>query len=261
MDLEHVVFRVDESVATIAFDRPGAANAIDLAVARDLMHASIRCDEDPDIRAVIVTGVGRFFSAGGDLASFSGAADVGSLLEELTTYLHAAISRLSRMNAPVIAAVNGVAAGAGLAVVAACDVAIAAESASFVSAYTAAALSPDGSSTYFLPRLVGMRRAMELMLTNRRLRAVEAVEWGLVNRVVRDDDLEAEAHDLARTLAAGAPLAQGAVKEMLHSSFASSLEAQMELESRTIARLAETRDGSEGIAAFLEKRPAVFTGR
>jgi 2-(1,2-epoxy-1,2-dihydrophenyl)acetyl-CoA isomerase len=261
MDLEHVVFRVDEAVATIAFDRPGAANAIDLAVARDLMYASIRCDEDPDIRAVIVTGEGRFFSAGGDLASFSGAADVGSLLEELTTYLHAAISRLSRMNAPVIAAVNGVAAGAGLAVVAACDIAIAAESASFVSAYTAAALSPDGSSTYFLPRLVGMRRAMELMLTNRRLRAVEAVEWGLVNRVVADDDLETEARDLAATLAAGAPLAQGAVKEMLHSSFASSLETQMELESRTIARLAQTHDGSEGIAAFLEKRPPVFTGR
>ncbi|MCP3976103.1 MAG: enoyl-CoA hydratase [bacterium] len=262
MGEEKVLFDVVDGVGAVTFNRPDQANAMDLEVMQHLMHISIECDEDPAIRSVIITGNGSFFSAGGDLASFQSAGDhAGSLIKEMTTYYHAAISRFSRMNAPVIAAVNGMAAGAGFSLVAACDLAIAAESSRYTSAYTAASLSPDGSSTYFVPRLVGMRRAMELMVTNRRLSAQEALEWGLVNRVVPDEELMGTAMDLARELAHGATLAFGKVKELLHNSFTGTLETQMEFEARGIAGLTHTHDGREGVAAFSEKRAPNFEGR
>lgn len=258
---ERIRFERDGHVARITFDRPDAAHAMDLPTMRDLMHAAITCDEDPSIRAVVITGSGRFFSAGGDLASFSSAGDeAGMLLKEMTTYFHAAVSRFSRMDAPIVAAVNGIAAGAGFSLVAACDLAIAAESALFTSAYTAGGLTPDGSSTYFVPRLVGMRRAAELMLTNRRLSAAEALEWGIVNRVVADDRLADESMELARALAAGPTLAFGAVKRMLHESLSGTLETQMEMEARSIAAMSHTADGREGIAAFVAKREPDYRG-
>ncbi len=262
MEFEKIRFEVRDDVATVTFNRPDNANAMDLPLMRELMHAAIRCDEDPTIRAVIATGTGRFFSAGGDLAGFGSAGDeAGMLLKEMTTYFHAAVSRFSRMDAPLIAAVNGIAAGAGFSFVAACDLAIAGESATFTSAYTASALTPDGSSTYFVPRLVGMRRAMELMLTNRRLSAAEALEWGLINQVVPDAGLMAAAEDTAAKLAAGGTLAFGAVKRMLHESFSGTLETQMEMEARAIAAMSHTEDGREGIDAFLNKRRPEFRGR
>lgn len=262
MNFEKILFDIGDGVATITFNRPDNANAMDRDLMYELMHAAIRCDEDSGIRAVVVTGAGSFFSAGGDLSSFADAGDeAGTLLKEMTTYFHAAISRLSRMDAPVIAAVNGMAAGAGFSFVAACDLAIAADSAVFTSAYTAASLTPDGSSTYFVPRLVGMRRAMELMLTNRRLTAAEALEWGLLNQVVPAEELMETAHTLAARLARGGTLAFGAVKRMLHQSLAGTLETQMETEARSIAAMSHTADGREGIAAFFEKRRPVFKGR
>ena len=175
-------------------------------------------------------------------------------------YFHAAVSRFSRMDAPLIAAVNGMAAGAGFSLAAACDLSVAAESARFASQYTAASLSPDGSSTYFVPRLVGTRRAMELMLTNRRLSAAEALEWGLINAVVPDDELKAHVGELAQTLARGATLAFGSVKRLLHDSLSATLETQMETEAREIASLTKSRDGREGVRAFLEKRAPEFIG-
>ena len=259
---EKVLFDVVDGVAAVTFNRPDQANAMDLEVMQSLMHISIECDEDPAIRAVVITGNGPFFSAGGDLASFLEAGDgAGALILEMTTHYHAAISRFSRMNAPVIAAVNGMAAGAGFSLVAACDIAIAAESSRYTSAYTAAALSPDGSSSYFVPRLVGTRRAMELMLTNRRLSAPEALEWGLVNRVVPDAELMAETMELAGELARGPSVAYGQVKALLHNSFTGTLETQMELEARGIAAMTHTHDGVEGVTAFSEKRPPRYQGR
>lgn len=261
MTFESIRFDLDGGVAVITFDRPDQGNAMDLTVMRDLMHAAIRCDEDPEIRAVVVTGSGRFFSAGGDLASFGAADDPASLIKEMTVYFHAAISRFSRMDAPIIAAVNGMAAGAGFSLAAACDLAVAAESARFASQYTAASLSPDGSSTYFVPRLVGVRRAMELMITNRRLSSAEALEWGLVNEVVPDERLQERALELAGSLASGATLAFGAVKRLLHESLSGTLETQMEQEARQIAALTHSHDGREGVQAFLEKRPPEFEAR
>lgn len=261
MTFESILFDVADGVATITFNRPDQGNSMDLPVMRDLMHASIECDEDDAIRAVIITGTGRFFSAGGDLASFGDAENPAALIKEMTVYFHAAVSRFSRMNAPLIGAVNGMAAGAGFSLAAACDITVAAESARFASQYTAASLSPDGSSTYFVPRAIGVKRALELMLTNRMLGAQDALDWGLVTTVVADDDLMARVAELAARFAIGGTLAFGAVKRLLHDSSSSTLESQMETEAREIARLANSHDGREGVRAFLEKRAPEFTGK
>lgn len=259
---EKVLFDLVDGVAAITLNRPDKANAMDLEVMETLMRLAIVCDEDPGIRAAVITGAGKFFSAGGDMASFQEAGvKAGALVKEMTTHFHAAISRFSRMNAPIVAAVNGMAAGAGFSLAAACDLSIAAESAQFLSAYTAGARSPDGSSTYFVPRLIGTRRAMELFLTNRRLSAAEAVEWGLINRVVPDAELMAETMELARELANGPTLAFGEVKKLMHLSLSGTLETQMELEARGIAAMSHTEDAKEGAAAFLEKRPPKYEGR
>ena len=213
------------------------------------------------MRAVILTGAGKMFSGGGDLKSFAAQGDaLPGHLKEVALYLHAAISRFVRMDAPVIAAVNGTAGGGGMSLCLFADVVLAAESAKFTLAYTRAGLSPDGGSTYFLPRLIGLRRALELALTNRVLTAKEALEWGMVTKVVPDSELQAEAQALAGQLAAGATRALGAAKRLLHHSFGESLETQMELEAQGIAEQARTRDAREGIAAFIAKRKASFSG-
>lgn len=256
-----LLFEVRDNVARITLNRPEAANSLNLALARDLMHAALQCDEDPAIRAVVITGAGRVFCAGGDLKSFVEQGDnLPYYMKEVTTYFHAAISRLTRMDAPVVAAVNGAAAGAGMSLTCACDLVVAGESARFTMAYTRAGLTPDGSSTYFLPRIVGLKRALDLTLTNRVLTAAEALEWGIVSRVVPDADLLAEAGALAAQLASGATKALGTAKRLLHSGWVETLETQMEHETRAIAGMARTADGKEGIDAFLTKRAASFIG-
>lgn len=256
-----LIYEVQDHVAHITLNRPDAANALDMQMGRDLMHASIQASEDRAVRAVLITGTGKMFSAGGDLKSFAAQGDaLPAHLKEVTLYLHAAISRFARMDAPVVVAVNGAAAGAGMSLCLFADLVLAAESAKFTLAYTRAGLSPDGGSTYFLPRIVGMRRALELALTNRVLTAREAHEWGIVTRVVADNALRDEARALARQLAAGATGAYGAAKRLLQHSFSQSLETQMELEAQAIAERARSADAREGIAAFIAKRPADFRG-
>ena len=255
-------YNLSGGVAWITFKRPERFNALDPAMARELCDVANRCSSDRAVRAVVMTGAGdQAFCAGGDVSVFAERLDdIEVLVKEMTTYLHAAVSRFARMRAPVIAAVNGVAAGAGFSLVTCCDLAIAAETASFTSAYTRIGLTPDGSSTHFLARLVGTRRAMELYLTNRVLSAAEALDWGLVNKVVPAAQLTAEAGALARKLAEGPTAAHGGVKALLQSAASESLETQMELETRYIAAAGASLDGQEGIRAFLEKRPARFTG-
>src|SRR5262249_38834046 len=183
-----------------------------------------------------LTAAGKMFCAGGDLKSFAAQGEsLPSLLKEITTNLHAATSRFARMSAPLVVAVNGTAAGAGFSIAISGDLVVMAESAKLTMAYPAAGLSPDGSSTWFLPRLVGLRRAQELMLTNRRLSAAEALAWGLVNQVVPDAELAATAMVLAKQLAAGATRALGTVKSLLATTFNESLETQMELQPPGIA--------------------------
>ena len=253
-----VKFELAGDVVWITLNRPEAGNSINLQFGRDLLDAATRCRGTHGVRAVVVTGAGKAFSFGGDLSAMmmnEGDA-IEAYLRELTVDLHAAIVAFPRLDAPVIAAVNGTAAGAGVGLVAMADLAIAAESAKFSLAYTGVGLTPDGSTSYFLPRLLGAKRAMELVLTNRPLSAAEALEWGLVNQVVPDASLRNEAGRLADRLAAGPIGAFSHAKRLLRSE--ASLEAQLEDESRTIARQATSAEAAEGIQAFLGKRKPDF---
>jgi 2-(1,2-epoxy-1,2-dihydrophenyl)acetyl-CoA isomerase len=252
-------FALADGVARVTLNRPEAANSLNAEMARELAHVAIRCSEERSVRAVILTGEGRMFSGGGDLKSFAAQGEaLPSHLKEVAGNLHAAISRFVRMDAPLIAAVNGPAGGAGFSLCLFCDLVIAAQSAKFVLAYTRAGLSPDGGSTFFLPRIVGLRRALELALTNRALSADEALAWGIVNRVVPDAALQSEAERLAGELAQGATGAFGAAKRLLHHAFTESLETQMELEAQAIAAQARGAESREGIAAFIAKRVPRF---
>ena len=262
MDYQTLLYEVKNNVARITLNRPDAANALDARMGHELMQVAIRASEDPSVRAVILTGAGRMFCGGGDLKHFASLGDrLPAHLKELAGEPHLAISRFARMQAPVIAAVNGSAGGAGLSLAIFADIVLAAESAKFTLAYTRAGLSPDVGSTYFLPRIIGLRRALEMALTNRVLSAREALDWGLVTQVVPDAQLQVEAQTLASRLASGATRAFGAAKRLLHHSLSESLETQMELEAQAISGLAHTRDAREGIAAFVAKRPAEFRGK
>jgi 2-(1,2-epoxy-1,2-dihydrophenyl)acetyl-CoA isomerase len=262
MAYELLGYEVKDGVATITLNRPDAYNALDLALCRELLAAVIAADESAQVRAIVVTGAGSAFCAGGDVKSFAQAgAGVGALLKELTTYLHGAISRLCRAPKPVIMAVNGVAAGGGMSLALAGDLVLAAESARFTMAYARIAAPPDGSSTYFLPRLIGIHRALELYYTNRVLSAREAQEWGLVNRVHPDAELAPAAAALARELAQGPTLAFGRAKRLLQDSTQESLETQMELEAQAIAASGHSEDFQQAVAAFAAKKPASFRGR
>jgi 2-(1,2-epoxy-1,2-dihydrophenyl)acetyl-CoA isomerase len=258
---ETLSFDVEDGVARIGLNRPEAANAFNPAICRDLFDAAITCDERYDIRAVLLTGEGPMFSAGGDLKFFEAQGDrLGASLKEITGLLHAAIGRMAHMDAPVVGAINGMAAGAGFSLAASCDIAIAGSSTRFTLAYTAAGLSPDGSSTWFLPRLIGLRRARELMLTNRMLGADEAQQMGIIDRVVPDEDLQAEAMAQAKAFAAGPTKAFGATKRLLQDTWTSGLETQMDRETRSISDLTRTDDAREGINAFVNKRKPSFKG-
>jgi 2-(1,2-epoxy-1,2-dihydrophenyl)acetyl-CoA isomerase len=262
MNYHGLEFAVCDGVGWITINRPASFNAMDLETMQELLHVANRCSTDKTVRCAVITGAGdKAFCAGGDVASFAANQDeIALLLKEMTTYFHMAVSRFAWMRAPLIAAVNGVAAGAGLSVVAFSDLAIAADTATFTSAYTQVGLTPDGSSSYFLSRMLGSRRTMELFLTNRTLSAEEAVEWGLVNRTVPADCLTKEVGKLAARLAQGPTLAYGGVKKLLQMAPNDSLESQMEREARMIIDTATSIDGKEGVRAFVEKRKPTFRG-
>lgn len=247
-------------VAKIILNRPDAGNSITVELAHQLMHAAIACDEDPSVRCVLLTGQGRLFCGGGDVGVFASAGEkLPEVLKEMTAYLHMALARLARMEKPLVVAVNGPAAGAGLSLAVCGDLVLAAASAHFTLAYTGIGLSPDAGITWVLPRLIGMRRTQELVLTNRRVKAEEAVAMGLATRLVADELLAREATTLASELSTGATRALGGARRLLLSSFETSLETQMELEAREIATCARSAHGKEGIAAFLGKRKPSFT--
>ena len=262
MSYESLTLDRRDGVATITLNRPDALNALNLTLGRELFHVALEVDDDAGVRSVIVTGAGKAFCAGGDVKEFAdNLPRIGAHIKELTTYLHGTVSRLARSDKPVIMAVNGVAAGGGFSFALSGDLVIAAESARFTMAYSKIAATPDGSSSYFLPRLVGLRRSMELYFTNRVLSAREALEWGLVTRVVPDAELAGAVHALARELAQGPSRAFGGAKRLFHQSTSESLETQMELEAQAIAAAGRTEDFRNGVTAFADKRTPAFGGR
>lgn len=252
-----------EGITTLTINRPEAANAMNLQFSQEFLHAAIQCSADKDLRAVIITGAGdKMFSAGGDVKSFAQKeAQLAPELKELTVYLHAAIAHFARLNAPVIMSVNGTAAGAGFSLAMTGDLVIAAKSAKFTMAYTAIGLCPDGAASFYLPRIIGLRKTQELLLTNRVLSAQEALDWGLINRVVANDDLSEVTWQLAQQIAQGPTQAFGKIKHLLRDSFHNGLELQMEEESQGIVAMGNTPDGQHGIKAFAEKSKPCFTGK
>lgn len=253
-----VTLEVRGAIAFVTLTRPEVANTMNLAFGRELLDVALAVEADRAVRAVVLTGAGKNLCFGGDLRGMMGSGDdAESYLRDLTSHLHAAITHFMRMDAPVIAAVNGTAAGAGLGLVLMADLAIAGTGSKFAPAYTGVGLTPDGSTTFLLPRAVGYKRAMELFLTNRVLSADEALAWGLVNQVVPDDQILEVATRLAERLAAGPRGAFGLVKRLLGDS-EPGLEAQLAREGRTISRQGMSEEGREGIQAFLDKRKAAW---
>lgn len=255
-----VLYEYDEAVATITLNRPAVLNALDDTLTRALLEAVERAAADAAVRAVIVTGVGRGFSSGADLASVKPdvALDLGRLLRER---YHPLIVALRRMPKPVICAVNGAAAGAGMSIAIAGDIVLAARSAYFVQAFSKIGLVPDAGSTWMLPRLVGEGRARALALLGERIDAETAQRIGLVWEVHDDDALLPRAQALAKQLAQRPTRALALIKEVFEGTMQRDLEAQLEREASLQTLAGRTEDFREGVAAFLERRAPQFRGR
>jgi len=246
----------DGAVQTITLNRPDKLNAFTLAVHEGLRDA-LEQARDPEVRAVVLTGAGRGFCAGQDLTEFGEARDIAAMLR--ATY-HVNVLAIRSLEKPVLAAVNGVCAGAGLSLACACDIRLASEAAFFVPGFVGIGLIPDSGGTYFLQRLLGTPRAFEWMTSNRRLTAPEAHAWGLVSEVVEADSFAARVGERAAELAAAPTRAIALTKRLYDVAGTSTLEEQLELEAEAQAAAAQTDDFREGVAAFVEKRAPEFRG-
>ena len=252
---------VADGVATLALNRPHVLNAMDGEMMQQLRPAAEALERDAAVRAVVIRGEGAAFMAGGDISVFHRhLAQLPELIVEWGTQMHLAFLALRRMGKPVLASVHGAVAGAGFSLMCAADLAIAAADTRFTLAYANIGASPDGGSTHFLPRLVGYKKAMELITLPDRFDAETARALGLVNWVVPADQLGAQTDTIARRLAAGPTGAFAEAKRLVNQSFATSMERQMEQELEAFARCARGADLKEGVSAFIEKRKPAFRG-
>jgi 2-(1,2-epoxy-1,2-dihydrophenyl)acetyl-CoA isomerase len=247
----------DGAVLTITLNRPDVLNALNKAV-HDHLHAALREAADPAVRAVVITGAGRGFCVGQDLQDFS--AGAGSVTDNLRANYHETVRAIRALEKPVIAAVNGPAAGAGMSLALACDLRVASDVASFVPAFIKIGLVPDSGGTWLVRRVLGTARAFEWLTTGRRLTAEEARQWGMVSEVTTAEELAARAQEIAELYAAMPTRAVWETKRLLDAAETSSFEEQLELEAVTQAEMTQTPDFREGVAAFLDKRDAEFTG-
>lgn len=259
--MDQIVTTIESGVATVRLNDPASMNALSVSMAGELEQAIAELSENRSVRALVLTGTGRGFCAGGDVQSFyDNRDDPAEIMQAILEGLHGAVGRLIEAPFPTIAAINGVVAGAGMGIALATDLAIAAESALFTMAYTGIGVSPDGASTFFLPRLVGTRVAMDMILTNRSVSSKEALSLGIVNSVVPDSELENDVTKLATKLASGPTLAYVRARTLIRSSLGADPYTQMDAEAAGIMAAGGTRDFYEGISAFIEKRPPTFTG-
>jgi 2-(1,2-epoxy-1,2-dihydrophenyl)acetyl-CoA isomerase len=257
-----IAYTAEQGIGHISLHRDDGLNAINYRMTEELLDASIRSSEDPRVRVILIDGDGPNFCGGGDLDTLSAASDhLPEQFRRQTAFFNTAISNLARSAVPVVVAVHGNVIGGATALLGAGDIVLAAASTKFRLAFTSLGLTPDGGASFFLARLVGERRALELILTNRRFGAEEAERWGLVTRQVGDGELRAEAMALATRLAAGPSLAFGRARKLIRDAWDNTLETHMRLETEVIADMAQSADAREGIQAFLEKRRPTFGGR
>jgi 2-(1,2-epoxy-1,2-dihydrophenyl)acetyl-CoA isomerase len=258
-----VLLSVDGGVAHVRLNRPEASNGLDVTLLRALHGALMSCHANPDVKVVLFSGAGKHFCAGGDVKDFaSKGAALPDYLREATSWLGICTQALISLPAPVVTMVQGFAAGGGgIGLVCASDIVIAAESSRFMSGATRVGMAPDGGSTVTLAELIGLRKAMEFVLTNPVYTATEALDAGLVTRVVPDERLNEEGEALARELAAGPSLALAATKRLMWDGIGRSVEQALPDESRTVSQLSGTEDAREGLAAVIEKRAPEYKGR
>lgn len=257
---EVLTLAVSDGVGTLTLNRPDALNALNFDLKAALAVALRDLRDRDDVRAVVLTGAGRAFCAGGDISQWEPGAAPTATRRRWLRLLSEVVVPLARLEQPVVAAVNGHAHGAGFSLALACDLIYAAESAVFSLPFTKLGLVPDTGSLYFLPRLIGLSRAKELVFSGRRLTAAEACELGLVTRVVPDGELATAAGEFARTVASGASVALGMTKRLLDQSFTMSLDDMVEFESYAQAVAISTEDHAEGVRSFKEKRAPHYTG-
>lgn len=250
-----------DGIAFMTLNRPESANGMNVEFMKAFHSAAMECHKRPDVRVVLLRGAGRNFCAGGDVREFASKGDgIGDYMREVTAYLQAAVGALIRLNAIVVTQVQGFAAGGGgLGLVCASDIVIAGASAKFLAGATRVAMVPDGGASVILPSLIGFRRAMDILVSNRVVPAQEALDIGLITRMVPDETLEAEALALARTIAQGAPMALAHTKRLLWNGLG--VEVVLPEEARTQAQLCCTADAKEGLLAVIEKRTPRFTGQ
>jgi 2-(1,2-epoxy-1,2-dihydrophenyl)acetyl-CoA isomerase len=262
MPFEHILYDTGQGVATITLNRPDVLNSLNRAMAGEVRQALAQASSDADVRAVLMTGAGRAFCAGQDLAEVTPkegpAPDLGDIVARGYNPI---VRTLRQLDKPVVCAVNGVAAGAGANMAFACDFVLASSDASFIQSFSKIGLVPDTGGTFFLPRLVGMARATALMMLADKVTAQDAVAMGLIHRVVDRDKLLEEATGLARQLATRPTRGLGLIKRALNASATNGLDEQLALEAQLQAEAGSTADYREGVKAFLEKRPPVFIGR
>ena len=260
MPYEAILTTQDEGVLTITLNRPDTLNAFNSAMGRELLDALKRAERDPQARCIVITGAGRAFSSGEDLKArqSEGITDFGSTLRDRYNPI---VLRIRNMDKPVLGSINGVAAGAGCSLALACDLRIASEKARFLLAFVRVGLVPDSGSSFFLPRLVSLSKALEMAFLGDEVNAEEALRLGLVNRVVPLDDLESATRELASRLAKGPTKAIGLAKRAMNRALSMDLESLLEYETYGQEIAGATEDHKEGIAAFTEKRPANFTGK
>ena len=263
--LETVNVTRSDGAATIELNRPHALNAWNAQFGADLSAAVREVASDESVRAVVITGAGRGFSSGADLKDGGAGAQTDDgrvdVYTRLTEVYHPIMETIREMPKPVVAAVNGPAVGIGCSLALCCDLVIAGESAYFLLAFVNIGLVPDGGSSLFLPTRVGMARAAELMMLGERLPAPQALEWGLINRVVSDGELQAEAAALAARLAAGPTRSYAGAKRELNNWLYARMREQLELEAQLQQEMSGSEDFIEGVTAFVQKRPANFSGR
>ncbi|MEP6675036.1 MAG: enoyl-CoA hydratase-related protein [Ferruginibacter sp.] len=257
--MSSVLFEIKNAVAFITLNRPDKFNSFNREMALALQERLDECAADPQIRCVYITGTGKAFSAGQDLGELTGENAVGIEII-LSEHYNPVISRIRHLAKPVVAAVNGVAAGAGANIALCCDVVLAAESSSFIQAFSKIGLIPDSGGTYFLPRLIGWQKASALAMLGDKIPAVEAERMGMIYKVFSDELFAGESKKIAATLAQLPTQGLAFTKQALNQSAVNSLEKQLSLEDELQQKAAATYDYKEGVAAFLEKRKAVFKG-